>query len=234
MTLRSGKHRLQRLDGALGTRRSVDRHDHDAVGDDEVHMRGGHGLAHAVRARGRGSGCGRPRASARARRSRLRALRAISSGSRRSGRRRPRAIGTRRGQALRSGRDCRYARRCGRSRGPGRARRSCARRKRRRSAASGLRLGPAIAIGVEQGLARREQRAFAVMLDRAAFQHEIEAAPACAGSRAMSSPTVSSSGRSNLPPHPLVRNASDRSPVRRSREDRARCRAARCRRSGPG
>ncbi len=37
-------------------------------------------------------------------------------------------------------------------------------------------LGPAVAVGIEQRLARRQDRALAVMIDGAAFEHEVEAA----------------------------------------------------------
>ena len=50
------------------------------------------------------------------------------------------------------------------------------RRRPRPSAGFGLRLRPAVAVGVEQRLARRQDGALAVVVDRAALQHEVETA----------------------------------------------------------
>src|SRR5215469_4191417 len=44
----------------------------------------------------------------------------------------------------------------------------------------GVLFGPAIAVGVEQDFARGKDRALAIMLDRASFQHEAEPPHWCA------------------------------------------------------
>ena len=180
-TLRPGNTACSAASAASCVGGAVDRHDDDAVGDDEVHVRGGRDLAQRVAieadagnaddlelaARGIG------RALERARRSRR--------ASRRWDRRRRRAPGRRRGRARRSGRCCRCGRRCDRSCRPSSIQMTLRAPNASASAASACRLGPAVAVGIEQRLPRRQDRALAVVVDRAAFEHEVEAADGRAG-----------------------------------------------------
>ena len=91
------------------------------------------------------------------------------------------ATGKRRDLGPRTGRACRYGRRYGRSTRPWSSQMILLRAEGSRSAASACALRPAIAIVVEQGLPRGEDRALTVMLDGAAFQHEVESADRRAG-----------------------------------------------------
>ena len=174
-TLRPGKTRLQGFERRFLRRRAVDRHHDDAVSDDEVHVRGGRDVARrvAIQPDARDAHDIEPTAH--------RVRRRLEGAGDLLERRRIGVVGA-------AGRLAHDAPRCHETGdvvdvavgvvvletfrdpddGPG------AERFTERPLGLGLR--PAVAVGIEQRLARRQDRAFAVVVDRSAFQDEAEAA----------------------------------------------------------
>ena len=213
---------LQALRAPRRGRRAVDGHDDDAVGDDEVHMRGRERSRRARRAPAPGPGMRttsslRPDASVAASSVRAMAFEHFGVGivAHRQ------ATGRRRGQARRSGRGCRYGRRCGRCFRPWSIQMIFLAPKASRSAASAcssvqpLRLGLSSVCRVVRIVPSPSCSTAPPSSTKSKWRIGV------AGKRAMSSPTVASSGRSNLPPQPLVLKRSASAPVAAPREDRA-------------
>ena len=201
-TLRPGNTACNASTACVGRRRAVDRHGDHAVGDDEVDMRGGHRFAqivhHQAGARNADHFELAPRRVGRGFERARDLLQSLGIGVVGAGRRLAdhaagpdeagdgidMAVGMVVQEAVVEPDDLARAERLAQRR-------------------FGLRFGPAVAIVIEQGLAGGEDRAVAVMLDGAAFQHEIEFdGPACRrAARCRRRPWRRRAGRTCRPSH---------------------------------